>query len=409
MVSPSELVALVDQWLDSSSLSRCVLLLDDAAHAFSPEQQRDFFEVFASLRSRRISAKAAVYPGITTYSPTFHIGHEAEKLEAWHSPDDESYLATMRSVAKNRLPPDLYARFEDRPELIDYLAIASFGIPRGFLNMLSYVLGVDDDDLSRPTRQRADQAISVHADSVRSIFSSLKGKLPRYKRFVDVGIELEGSMARTLRIYNAGKSPGKMKASIVGIAEPISPEIDRVLAMMEYAGILRKQTSISRGEKGVFRRYTLHYAIVLSENSLALGRSFQLKAAIESLTSAVSHAFARSKTSTLLGQSFLSMCTIDLDPCGSCGAPRISNDAKFCMNCGHELTSRSIYEDLAKTPVDQLPLTQKKIEGLLEHTKIKSIQDVLLDEEYSEINKVPYVGPRWASRIMNAAQEYVSV
>ena len=103
-VAPSELLILLEEWTLAARRGRCVLLLDDAAHAFSPEQQRDFFEVFRALRSRFVATKAAVYPGITSYSPYFHVGHEAELLEAWYSPDDDQYLNTMRSVARNRLP-----------------------------------------------------------------------------------------------------------------------------------------------------------------------------------------------------------------------------------------------------------------------------------------------------------------
>ena len=79
------------------------------------------------------------------------------------------------------------------------------------------------------------------------------------------------------------------------------------------------------------------------------------------------------------------------------------------MRCGSELKDVSLYEELVQTGIEQLPLTANKIEGLRAHTKIRTVQDVLLDEETTEIRKVPYVGPVWASRIRNAAQEYVSV
>jgi hypothetical protein len=54
--------------------------MDDAAHAFSQKQQGEFFEVFRELRSRRVACKAAVYPGVTSYSPNMQVGHEAELL-----------------------------------------------------------------------------------------------------------------------------------------------------------------------------------------------------------------------------------------------------------------------------------------------------------------------------------------
>src|SRR6185312_16200722 len=121
-LAPSQLVELLELWADRAGLRRCVLLMDDAAHAFSPEQQREFFEVFRELRSRRVSGKAAVYPGITSYSPHFQVGHEAEILEAWYQPEEVGYLESMRGLVKKRLPADLAAKLVDRQELVDYLA-----------------------------------------------------------------------------------------------------------------------------------------------------------------------------------------------------------------------------------------------------------------------------------------------
>ncbi len=409
LVSPSELLILLEEWGRNAGRTRCVLLLDDAAHAFSPEQQRDFFEIFRALRSRHVAAKAAVYPGITSYSPYFHVGHEAELLEAWYSPDDEQYVATMREVAKNRLPVSLYSRFENRTELIDYLALASFGLPRGFLNMLSFLLGVEEDVRARPTRRRAEKAVSAHAESVRNIFSALRDKLPRFRKFVDSGLELQRAIALNLREYNASKPPGREKTPVVGIADPVNSELNRILAMAEYAGMLRRLGTVSRGVKGVFHKYSLHYAIVLVENSLSLGKSYSVEDVIRSLSSTSAHAFVRSRQSVLLGMDFEQRCTLDLAPCQRCGAPRVSEDARFCTRCGAELRDVSIYEELINASIDNLPLTQHKLAGLKSHTTIRTVQDILLDEESKEIRKVPYVGPVWSARIRNAAQEYVSV
>lgn len=82
-LSLTQLEIFLTKWAKDHGRKRVVLLLDDAAHAFSSEQQREFFEIFRSLKSRTLSAKAAVYPGVTSYSPNFHLGHEAELIEVW--------------------------------------------------------------------------------------------------------------------------------------------------------------------------------------------------------------------------------------------------------------------------------------------------------------------------------------
>ena len=69
--------------LDTLSATRAILLLDDAAHAFSFAQQRVFFDFFRGIKTRYISPKAAVYPGVTSFSATFQAGHDAEEIDVW--------------------------------------------------------------------------------------------------------------------------------------------------------------------------------------------------------------------------------------------------------------------------------------------------------------------------------------
>jgi len=79
------------------------------------------------------------------------------------------------------------------------------------------------------------------------------------------------------------------------------------------------------------------------------------------------------------------------------------------MKCGRSLSDASLYEELLQADIDVLPLTANKLHGLKKHTSIRSISDVLLDEESRQIRSVPYVGPVWAERIHRYAEEFVSV
>ena len=413
-LSPASLIKLLEGWATTLRRKRVVLLLDDAAHAFSQQQQREFFELFRELRSARLAAKAAVYPGITSYSPNLHVGHEAELVEAWHRPDSDDYLETMHALLRRRLPVTLLRSLEGREELVDYLALASFGLPRGFLVMVRQLLGVEEDDpdaeakSATPTKRMADQAIAGYTQSVREVFASLAAKMPRYSRFVEVGAELERAMVRTIARYNSRRDIDA-KAVVIAIAEPMEHELTRVLEMLEYAGIVRKNAAVSRGEKGVFQRYEMHWAILIQENALSLGRSVASAAVVDALQARDAHAFARSRGTTLLGKDFAERCTLDLAPCQNCGTPRTSEEAQFCMKCGRPLTEASIYEELLKAPISRLPLTHRRLDGIQEHSVLRTIGDVLLDEESRELRRVPYIGPIWSERIHRYAEEYVSV
>lgn len=68
---------MIDELISENALRRCVILIDDAAHSFSEKQQEDFFDLFRAIKSKNISPKAAIYPGITTHSANFHVGHDA--------------------------------------------------------------------------------------------------------------------------------------------------------------------------------------------------------------------------------------------------------------------------------------------------------------------------------------------
>ncbi len=316
IMSPAVLAERLESWASALDLSRCVLLLDDAAHAFSPEQQRDFFEIFRTIRSRRVSPKAAVYPGITSYSPNFHVGHEAELLEAWYRSDAPEFLTAMHDVVQRRLPESMRAHLKDKQDLIDLLALASFGLPRGFINMLSQLLGVEEGaGNSNPTRLRADEAIRTHVDSVRTIFKGLSAKLPRYRHFVEMGLRLEQESLETLRRYNAIQRAPEDKTTTVALKEPLGAPLERILNLLEYAGVIRAGRTVSRGIKGRFQRYTLHNAIVMSENALALGKSYSIAQVVGALSQTSSHSFTRTSGPSLLGQDFEAKCTLALPSC----------------------------------------------------------------------------------------------
>ena len=80
-IAPTELLALIETWTEAMGRSRAVLLMDDAAHAFMQQQQREFFEVFRALRSRTVACKAAIYPGVTSYSPFSMSGTRPKRLK----------------------------------------------------------------------------------------------------------------------------------------------------------------------------------------------------------------------------------------------------------------------------------------------------------------------------------------
>ena len=131
-----------------NGITRCVLLIDDAAHAFSEKQQEDFFDFFRAIKSRTVSPKAAVYPGITSHSPSFHVGHDAEQIDVWMKPSGQIYEDFMITLARKRLSGANTEIIDRNLEDIRFLAYAAFGIPRAFLGMLRTIYNSQESYLT---------------------------------------------------------------------------------------------------------------------------------------------------------------------------------------------------------------------------------------------------------------------
>ena len=403
--SPSGVAFQLQDIAQTQSIARTVLLLDDAAHAFSVKQQREFFEVFREFRSREISSKAAIYPGVTSFSPSFQVGHEAEVIQAWFRPDNPGYLDAMREIAAKRFPEFVQRLGKNANENIDVLALASFGLPRGFVGLISDV----DDELQNSSRLRRTilDAIDAHADVVRTVFFNVGDRLPRFKNYIDVGREFESSGRAALRAINLGKGL-RAKAAVIALADPLPDEFVRVLRFMEYAGLIRRIEDLSKGVKGNYRRYLIHYACVIGGNALAIGKNYKLSDITTALQRPNAHALVKTKVQTLLGSDVITRCILALPPCPKCEARRVSEDQKFCMSCGKELRAASIYLELLKSPVDKLPLPSRKIQALRD-AGVYRIQQILADEAQRFRRRGSSIGPVWTKRILTVAEEFVSV
>jgi energy-coupling factor transporter ATP-binding protein EcfA2 len=224
--------------------SRCILLLD-------------FFEFFRNLKSRAISPKAAIYPGVTVYSPTFHVGHDAEEIDIWLKPHGPEYLGFMTALLAKRLPADVYNTLKKEPALLQLLCYAAFGMPRALLNMVRSLYSEGGDNTPARidfTRTSVLQAVKGSAENTIALYASLRFKLPMYANFVVTGEQLFQRMITGLKQYNRAKETGRQSVT-AAMQRPIPSEVQKVLGFFQYAGLLLPRGDVSRGEKGVFDLY----------------------------------------------------------------------------------------------------------------------------------------------------------
>lgn len=415
MLTVESVVEKIEQCLVALKKIRCVLLLDDAAHAFSSQQQQDFFELFRQIRRKNISPKAAVYPGVTNYSSTFHIGHDAEEIDVWMKPNADKYIDFMHSILKNRFNEEFYSKLSADMNLINLLCYSSYGIPRTLLNVISKFCieqknGTDELDITNFTAQKVVKEIKEAFKSTYNIYESLKFKLPMYSSFIDLGDKVYEKMLVILKEYNKNFSNDPMKqSSIIAIKKPIASELEKIFGFFQYAGLISLVSQSNRGDKGVYQLYELHCSAIIDRNVFFSKRAINKENYCEAFSSRDARTYPRHTVESILGDiDILKSVSLSLPPCSICKTPRVSENAKFCSNCGAVLKEASVFENIINQDINVLPITKSRAENIKRYSNIRTVKDILMDHDNSELQSVAMIGPHWCQRIKSYAEEVIA-
>lgn len=410
LVTISVLESEIKKVLEAAGAVSCVLLLDDAAHAFSKEQQYDFFEFFRNIKSREISPKAAIYPGVTNFSASFHVGHDAEEIDVWIKVTDDKYLEFMTKLLQRRFSDEIFTQLSKNRALFKLICYASFGIPRALLNIVrslftEYFSNADMEiDCSRKNIM---EAIKRTNSSAMSIYRSLEDKLPIYKIFVEKGNAIYDKILDSLKQYNKEKEFDHQAVEI-GIKRPMPVELEKVFNFFQYAGMIMYEREISRGGNGRYVVYIVNYGFLVEQNIFGGKTNVKNSELALALQKRDLHEYKRFTVESLLGEGNINdIFPLSLPPCPKCNTPRISPDTRFCSKCGEKLTVSSVFEGLVKNDINNLPLTSKRVDTIKNYSSIRTIRDILMDTEHKELRNVPQIGPYWANKIFSYAEEYI--
>jgi hypothetical protein len=407
-VTVTDIHDFTDKCCEALEKTRCILLLDDAGHAFSSDQQKDFFEFFRQVKSRSISPKAAVYPGVINYSSSFHIGHDAEEIDVWVKPGSEGYLEFMHSLLESRFEKDVFSRLMSEKNLLNLLCFAAYGIPRSLLNMISSFYDEEDDKPLKLDNKKVLKAIKNNFNETYAVYESLKIKLPMYRNFVDAGSSFYEGSLKIIKEFNKGGDI-KKQSSIIAVKRPISSELTKVVGFFQYAGLLSRNGISNRGEKGVYELFELHYSALIERNVFFSSRAINSENYCYAFLNRPNHHYPRHTESSLLSnKSVDEVFSLALPPCDVCKTPRISNDAKFCMNCGAKLKDASVFEDIVSQDILCLPITSKRALSIKSNSNIKTVKDILMDHDNKELRSVSMIGPIWARKIRSYAEEFIA-
>ncbi|TDL90763.1 hypothetical protein [Meridianimarinicoccus aquatilis] len=408
----SFLVELVEEIISENDLSRSVVLIDDAAHSFSEKQQEDFFDFFRAIKTRLLSPKAAIYPGITSNSASFHVGHDAEQIDAWVRPNGSEYEEFMLSLATKRLEGTGSDFISDNEEDIRFLAYASFGVPRGFLGMLRAVYNSPESYLNSDGSLNKAKVLRLSRagrDMSHAVFDSLTAKLPSYESYVENGSKLYQAILSELKAFNKGKVPSR-QAIQFAIKTPLGADLEKVFGFLQYSGLIMPAGQILKGEKGSFKIFDVHIGDLAADNTIVGNRTKSIPLFLEVIRATRHNAWPRLSTNGLLETAKVKSdtFTLSLPLCHSCETPRDNPEAKFCSNCGAQLKPSSTYEALVQKDISVLPISATMLKRIKANSHIRKVRDILIDASRETLLGINYIGKVRATKIVALAEEHVS-
>jgi hypothetical protein len=387
------------EWLiKKTKRKRAILLLDDAALTLTPEYLINFFDVFRSLKTIRIAPKASVYPGTTIYGPRFHVGHDAEKIPLWlHFIEvgHEDYSEFMAEII-NKRALDIENIDQDIIEIFKY---AAFGIPRYFINLLrSY-----KNNPKKPFNQRFNHVINEQFQFIKLEFLSFSKKLPQYDNIINTGWKLHEKMIEILTAENQKMIQSTENQLLFSIKKENILEQDRMFQFLIEAGFLYEMEENKGGSNIEYRRYVPHFLFLIQKRAFSTSQGFKASEVIRFIKrKAKKHAIRRELSKVLDSQEI--NLNLNLYPCQKCNAERLTEQQKFCHNCGKELTRQSTFDECMEITIDKLPLTKFQKDTIDKETDLHKLKDFLvIQSPATELRKAKGIGEKKADKIYKIA------
>lgn len=350
-------------------ITRFCILFDEAAHVFRPEQQRQFFTLFRDLRSPYITCNAAVYPGVTSYGPTFQLAHDATLRRVERDVSHTDYLQNMREIVMRQADPNLQTAIDKNRDNFDALAYAVSGNPRFLLKTTARCPKMRSTDVSETIKQ-------FFRTEIWTEHSGLADTYPGHRALIDWGREfIESTVLPETQKKNQQRSTdGKNESTCYFWVHRDTPQpIKEALRLLCYVGVAQKMDDGVRATRaGIGTRYALNLGCIfaLEANPINVGLQIARSLSIKRFTEFGS-----------AHQAFQSLGAFDgyLDPD----------------------MSQALAVQLQRT-IDCLDISGWQ-STQLKQVGFNTVGDVLNADENELMEKILYVGEKRARQIKNAA------
>lgn len=359
-------------------LRRINVLFDEAAHIFRPEQQRQFFTLFRDLRSPYMTCNAAVYPGVTSYGPSFEAVHDAQIESLNRDIHATTYKEQMREIVLKQSGAELQSDIEKNGENFDALALAVSGNPRLLLKTVALAGRLRSSDVQTVLKD-------FYRNSIWAEHSALAERYPGHKELIDWGrtfVELH-AIPDALQKNEAWKGEGKTDRTCYFWVHRDSPEaVTEAFRLLAYTGVITKMDSgVVATRRDIGTRYAVNIGCLAAPSANPIAFISDLKRGVTI------------KRFTEYGQNHPPF----LEIANRVGA-MVDSDLSSAL------------AKLLSTPTSVLDLTEHQ-QWALRSIGIKTVGEALTSSE-STFRKAMYIGPVRSRKMMNvvtaAVMEFLS-
>jgi hypothetical protein len=262
----------VEELCEELHLRRVAFFIDEAAHIFRPEQQRQFFTLFRDLRSPYLSCNAAVYPGVTAFGDTFQPAHDATMLGVDRDVLSADYVHNMREIVEKQAESGLLTSILRSGENFAILAYAASGNPRILLKTVARAPKMNRDQINELIRE-------YYRTDIWAEHSSLYEKYGGHKSLIDWGRQfVESDVLPELQRKNVGYLGSDRATSCFFWVHRDAPQpVREALRVLAYTGIVWEHGAgikASRGEVGT--RFAVNLGCLFALESVPTRAAFEI-------------------------------------------------------------------------------------------------------------------------------------
>lgn len=229
---------------------RIVLFFDDAAHIGREAGLEEFFDIFRTLSSSRISCKAAIYPGVTRFGTRFDVYNDAKVIDITRKSGQIDFEKFFYHVMRLRFPDceeKKYSSTISCKQVANLLGMAVLGNVRSFIKGCSLVF---ENDTTISFTKLSDVFKSLASDFFWPMMEEIGYKLGVYEPFLECCNQIADI------VY---EECGNKKATSFIIHRNLVNKFSKSLEILEYVGFISKREA-SRGMKkgGRGTRYAIN-------------------------------------------------------------------------------------------------------------------------------------------------------